>query len=168
MDSYWSYDDADTWYDNVDKWKQLNFPIDADSLVQNDYKPPAVVMSTAITPANVSAPLVISWKPDDPKDSFYVYLHFTEIQVLAKNQTREFNITLNGKLWYENESPRYHSVNTIYSTSGISGKLINFSFVMTETSTLPPIINAIEIYRVKEFPQQDTYQGDGMPRKQKI
>ncbi|KAL2968272.1 hypothetical protein AAZX31_15G021100 [Glycine max] len=28
------------------------------------------------------------------------------------------------------------------------------------TSTLPPIINAIEIYRVKEFPQQDTYQGD--------
>ncbi|KAL5156663.1 LRR receptor-like serine/threonine-protein kinase IOS1 [Glycine soja] len=159
-DRYWSYDDADTWYDNVDKWKQLNFPIDADSLVQNHYQPPAVVMSTAVTPANVSAPLVISWKPYDPKESFYVYMHFTEIQVLAKNQTRQFNITLNGKLWYENESPRYHSVNTIYSTSGISGKLINFSFVMTETSTLPPIINAIEIYRVKEFPQQDTYQGD--------
>lgn len=136
--------------------------------MQNDYKPPAVVMSTAITPANVSAPLVISWKPDDPKDSFYVYLHFTEIQVLAKNQTREFNITLNGNPWTENISPRYHSVNTIYSTSGISGEKINFSFVMTETSTLPPIINAIEIYRVKEFPQPDTYQGDGMPRKQKI
>ncbi|KAL2578657.1 hypothetical protein AAZV13_15G020600 [Glycine max] len=152
-DRYWSGADLDT-------WRPLNFPIDADSLVQNDYKPPAVVMSTAITPANVSAPLVISWKPDDPKDSFYVYLHFTEIQVLAKNQTREFNITLNGNPWTENISPRYHSVNTIYSTSGISGEKINFSFVMTETSTLPPIINAIEIYRVKEFPQPDTYQGD--------
>ncbi|XP_028202264.1 LRR receptor-like serine/threonine-protein kinase IOS1 isoform X5 [Glycine soja] len=159
-DRFWSYDDVDTWYDNVDKWKQLNFPIDADSLVQNEYQPPAVVMSTAVTPANVSAPLVISWKPYDPKESFYVYMHFTEIQVLAKNQTREFNITLNGKLWYENESPRYHSVFTRYTPKGISGKLINFSFVMTETSTLPPIINAIEIYRVKEFPQPDTYQGD--------
>ncbi|KAH1207515.1 putative LRR receptor-like serine/threonine-protein kinase [Glycine max] len=156
----YSYDDVDTWYDNVDKWKQLNFPIDADSLVQNEYQPPAVVMSTAVTPANVSAPLVISWKPYDPKESFYVYMHFTEIQVLAKNQTREFNITLNGNLWYENESPRYHSVFTRYTPKGISGKLINFSFVMTETSTLPPIINAIEIYRVKEFPQPDTYQGD--------
>uniref|UniRef100_A0A0R0G434 non-specific serine/threonine protein kinase n=1 Tax=Glycine max TaxID=3847 RepID=A0A0R0G434_SOYBN len=152
-DRYWSGADLDT-------WRPLNFPIDADSLVQNDYKPPAVVMSTAITPANVSAPLVISWKPDDPKDSFYVYLHFTEIQVLAKNQTREFNITLNGNPWTENISPRYHSVNTIYSTSGISGEKINFSFVMTETSTLPPIINAIEIYTVKVFPQPDTYQRD--------
>ncbi|KHN32668.1 Putative LRR receptor-like serine/threonine-protein kinase [Glycine soja] len=160
-DRYWSYDDADTWYDNVDKWKQLNFPIDADSLVQNHYQPPAVVMSTAVTPANVSAPLVISWKPYDPKESFYVYMHFTEIQVLAKNQTREFNITLNGKpSSFKNVSLMYHSVRTIYTTSGISGKLINFSFVMTETSTLPPIINAIEIYRVKEFPQPDTYQGD--------
>jgi len=122
-------------------------------------------MSTAVTPANVSAPLVISWVPDDPTDQFYVYLYFMEIQELETNQTREFNIKENGKLRYSKFSPLNQLVTTLYSSSSSSGKEMTYSLEKTKNSTLPPIINAIEIYKVKDFPQSDTFQGDGMPQK---
>ncbi|XP_068498665.1 LRR receptor-like serine/threonine-protein kinase IOS1 [Phaseolus vulgaris] len=150
------------WYtcDFEEDWTPLNASIPDDSFVDNDFKPGATIMSTAVTPANGSAPLVISWEPQDETDEFYVYMHFTELQVLTGNQTRQFNITMNGKLWYENCSPQYMSVSTIYSPPGGSGKEIKFSLERTENSTLPPIINAIEIYKVKQFHQSDTFQGD--------
>ncbi|RDX62675.1 putative leucine-rich repeat receptor-like protein kinase, partial [Mucuna pruriens] len=145
------------WINNND-WKQLNASIPADSLKQNDYKPAAIAMSTAITPVNTSAPLVISWVPQDQNDQVYVYMHFTELHVLAKNQTREFNIIQNGKPWLQNFSPQYLNVTTI--TSVTSGKEIKYSLEKTKNSTLPPIINAIEIYRIIDFQQSDTFQGD--------
>ncbi|RDX71291.1 LRR receptor-like serine/threonine-protein kinase IOS1, partial [Mucuna pruriens] len=141
-------------------WTPLSVSIPNDSLVPNYYQLPAIVMSTAVTPANASAPLVIRWEPQNPTDQFYVYLHFTEIQVLPTNQTRQFNIIRNGETKFPNLSPRYLGVNTIYTESAINGKEIKYSLEMTKNSTLPPIINAIEIYRVIDFPQSDTYQGD--------
>ncbi|KAL2332318.1 hypothetical protein Fmac_019899 [Flemingia macrophylla] len=154
-DRYWTACDF-----NQDWTSVVNELITDDSLEQNDYKPPAVVMSTAVTPANASAPLVISWEPEDENDQLYAYLHFTEIQVLAANQTREFNIMLNGESWYEKQSPQYLHVNTIYSQSAFSGKEVKFSLEMTKNSTLPPIISAIEIYKVIDFQQLNTFQGD--------
>jgi len=119
-------------------------------------------MSTAVAPANDSAPLVISWQPKDETELFYVYMHFTEIQVLTTNQTRQFNIRRNGDYYF---SPRYHVVDTIYTTSAISGKVIKYSLERTENSTLPPIISAIEIYRVIDLQKPQTLQADGKPPK---
>ncbi|XP_014499513.1 LRR receptor-like serine/threonine-protein kinase IOS1 [Vigna radiata var. radiata] len=147
-------------YGNINNWTELNVSISADALDQNVYKPPAIVMSTAATPSNVSAPLVIRWKPADPTEQFYVYLHFMEIQELATNETREFNILENGKLRFSKFSPRNLLVNTLYSSSPSSGKEIIYSLEKTENSTLPPIINALEIYSVIDFPQSDTFKGD--------
>ncbi|QCE09023.1 serine/threonine-protein kinase PBS1 [Vigna unguiculata] len=150
------------WYnygDNKD-WKQINASIAADSFDQNDYRPPGIVMSTAVTPVNASAPLVISWEPQNPTEQYYVYMHFFEIEVLGKNQTREFNITQNGRPWYQNLSPLPQSINTIYSRAGISGEKIEYSLEKAKSSSLPPILNAIEIYRVINFQQTDTHQGD--------
>ncbi|KAH1219348.1 LRR receptor-like serine/threonine-protein kinase IOS1 [Glycine max] len=154
-DRFWNTCDFDEDWTPV-----LNASIPADSLEQNDYEPPAIVLSTAVTPANVSVPLVIKWVPQDPTDQFYVYMHFLEIQVLATNQTRQFSITENGKTWFPNLSPTNQSVDTIYSLRAVSGEQIKYSFEMTENSTLPPIISAIEIYRVIDFQQSDTFQGD--------
>ncbi|KAG4961510.1 hypothetical protein JHK87_038143 [Glycine soja] len=154
-DRFWNTCDFDEDWTPV-----LNASIPADSLEQNDYEPPAIVLSTAVTPANVSVPLVIKWVPQDPTDQFYVYMHFLEIQVLATNQTRQFSITENGKTWFQNFSPANLVVGTIYSTKAVSGKQIKYSLEMTKNSTLPPIISAIEIYRVIDFQQSDTFQGD--------
>ncbi|ESW22558.1 hypothetical protein PHAVU_005G163100 [Phaseolus vulgaris] len=154
-DRYWSYDD------NINDWKQLSVSISADALEQNVYKPPAIVMSTAVTPSNVSAPLeVINWMPDDPTDKFYVYMYFMEIQELATNQTREFNIVENGKQVYSKFSPKNLLATTLFSLSASSGDEIIYSLVKTKNSTLPPIINALEIYKAIDFPQSETFKGD--------
>ncbi|ESW22550.1 hypothetical protein PHAVU_005G162400 [Phaseolus vulgaris] len=146
---------------DLEDWTQLSASISDDSFSENDYKPGATIMNTAVTPTNSSAPLVLRWEPEDPTEQFYVYMHFAEIQLLTTNQTRQFNISQNAESgWLQNYSPQYQSVLTIYTSSPISGKEIKYSVVRTETSSLPPIINAIEIYTVKEFQQSDTFQTD--------
>ncbi|XP_068498666.1 LRR receptor-like serine/threonine-protein kinase IOS1 [Phaseolus vulgaris] len=122
-------------------------------ITESEYHPPAIVMSTAVTAVNANAPLVISWEPENETDQFYVYMHFMDVQVLTTNQTRRFNVMLNGKLWYANCSPLYMGGNSIGGPTGLSGKEIKFSLERTENSTLPPIINAIESYRLIESHQ---------------
>jgi len=119
-------------------------------------------MSTAVRPPNDSAPLLIRWNPEHETDELYFYMHFTEIQELTTNQTRQFNIMRNGELWIPNFSPRYLVVDTLNTSSAVSGKEIKYSLVRTGNSTLPPIISALEIYRVIDLQKPQTLQGDGI------
>ncbi|XP_052727067.1 LRR receptor-like serine/threonine-protein kinase IOS1 [Vigna angularis] len=143
-----------------ENWKPLSASISDDSLNQTDYKQGATIMSTAVEPENDSAPLVIRWGPKNETDKFYVYMYFTEIHVLTTNETRLFNIMLNDESLVQNFSPRYHIADTLYPSAAISGKEIKFSLERTESSTLPPIISAIEIYRVIDSQNPETFQGD--------
>lgn len=120
-------------------------------------------MSTASTPKNDSIPLMFEWEPDDPISQYYIYLHFAELEILNANQSRSFNITINGNInWYASFVPEYLSTATIYSPSVLPrGKYI-FSILKTQSSTLPPIINAVEIYSVKNLSLSATDQEDGM------
>ncbi|KAL2332310.1 hypothetical protein Fmac_019891 [Flemingia macrophylla] len=151
------------WYtcDFKQNWTSVqNASIATASFGRNRYQLPAIVMSTAVIPTNASAPLVISWKPEHENDQFHAYLHFTEIQVLAANQTRQFNITTGDLAPIANFSPQYLNVTTAFTNLPIRGKEINYSLEITKNSTLPPIINAIEIYKVIDFQQLNTFQGD--------
>jgi hypothetical protein len=144
------------------KATDLSTSLPIDSQAHNDYQPPSVVMSTAVTPINGSAPLEFNWDSDAKTSEYYIYIHFAEVVKLEANQSRSFNITLNGKYWYGPLVPDYLSTTTLYSPSAITGsKKYEFSIFKTETSTLPPILNAIEIYSVKYFLQSETDQGDG-------
>ena len=58
-------------------------------------------MSTASTPINVSAPLELNWNSQNATSSqYYVYMHFAEVVNLKANQSRSFNVTVNGKFFY--------------------------------------------------------------------
>lgn len=130
----------------------------------NDYQGPSTVMQTAVIPTNGSNSLQLSWEPNDPKFLYYAYLYFSEFEnVQANNQTREIIIYINGIDWFGPFSPLHFAANTIYGTSPIlTAEKIEFSINTTESSTLPPILNAYEIYRAKEFLQLLTNQQDGM------
>ncbi|RHN39168.1 putative transferase [Medicago truncatula] len=118
-----------------------------DLLGQGSYKLPAIVMSTAAIPVNASAPLQLEWETYNVNDRFYLYMHFNEVEELAANETREFNITVNDKFWFGPEIPGYRSVNTISSIRPLTGaKRYQISLYKTENSTLPPILNAYEVY----------------------
>ena len=90
-------------------------------------------------------------------------MHFAEVVKLRANESRSFNITINGELWNDEPlSPRYLLTDTVYSTTALTGGKYVFSILKTGNSTLPPIINAIEIYTVKDLPRSETDQQDGM------
>lgn len=122
-------------------------------------------MRSANTPLNASEPLQFYWETKNSSDQYYVYIHFAELVPLKANQSREFNLYLNNELWYEDGPiiPRYLVTNTIYSNLPASGSLkYDVSINKTATSTLPPIINALEIFKVKQFPHMETDETDGI------
>lgn len=134
--------------------------MDAES--HNSYQPPAVVMNTAGTPKNASQSMDFYLETEDPSIQFYVYMHFAEVQILQANQSRQFNISLNGEHWYGPFSPNYLLTTTVFSPTALNGGNYSFSLYKTGNSTLPPIINAMEVYSVKEFLQLQTEQIDGI------
>ncbi|XP_004297625.1 PREDICTED: receptor-like protein kinase At3g21340 [Fragaria vesca subsp. vesca] len=135
-------------------WGELSTTVD--SIVQNSYQMPSIVMSTAGTPLNASNPMYIGWNTPDTSSEYYVYMHFTEIQKLKANETRSFNITLNDKPFYGPLVPDNLSTITVYSPAALTGGNFTFSLFKTESSTLPPILNAMEYYRVIDFSQSET------------
>lgn len=152
-------------YDRV--WKPYNYynwtQLSTNSVVvsSDDYNPAESVMTTASTPQNSSESLYFYFETLDPTSQFYFYLYFAEVEELRPNQTREFDIYLNGKLWFGPVNPRYLNTTLVHSTAPV-GKGMNYFWVIrTENSTLPPILNAIEVYTVKELLQSQTTQSDG-------
>ncbi|XP_065621921.1 putative leucine-rich repeat receptor-like protein kinase At2g19210 [Quercus suber] len=91
----------------------------------------------------------------------YIYMHFAELENLQPNQSRQFNIFLNGNLWEGSFVPRYLNTITVHSSpDGEIGQQFQIWINQTETSTLPPILNAVEFYTLKRFLQAQTDQED--------
>ena len=115
---------------------------------------------------NTSNPLVYGFANDygQENQSYYVFVYFAELQKLKAKQYRAFNIFQNDELWYGPLAPDFLSATTISSTSPVAMTDGNytFSFVKLENSTLPPILNAVEIYKTVNFFQSETDQDDGM------
>lgn len=109
--------------------------------------------------------LDISWhvSSDDPDNTsaYFVYMHFAEVKKLQANQSRAFEIFHNGEFFYGAFSPPYLKAETIYSPTPLIGGAHTIKISKTPNSTLPPIINAWEVYMRKEFPQSETDQRDG-------
>lgn len=146
---------------NFEGWNIVN---SSHTFQPNYYDPPGVVMSTAVAPRNENVSSVsIYWTTDDQRtEDFYIYLHFAELEKLEKNETREMNIYLNDTLFYGPVVPNYLSLTTIYSTQPKRGSTLQVMVNRTENSTLPPLLNAMEIYTVKYFEYSETDQNDGI------
>lgn len=131
----------------------------------NDYNPPKAALATAAIPTNASEPLTIDWtNAEKPDDIYYLYRHFAEIQDLKTNETREFNMVWNGELMSTDPVvPKELEISTIYSvTPRICAKgECSFQLKRTNRSTLPPLLNAFEVYTVIQFPQSETNENEG-------
>ena len=120
-------------------------------------------MSTASTPKNVSAPLELSWYTENATSEYYIYMHFSEVVKLKANQSRSLNITINGKHAYGPFTPEYLQTITVYTPSILEmAQKHDILISKIENSTLPPIVNAIEIYSVIDLSQSVTDKQDGM------
>lgn len=124
---------------------------------------PKAALKSAATPKNASAPLIITWKPRPSNAEVYFYLHFAEIQTLAANETREFDIVFKGNFNYSAFSPTKLELLTFFTSGPVQcdSDGCNLQLVRTPNSTLPPLINALEAYTIIEFPQLETSLSDG-------
>ncbi|MED6146638.1 hypothetical protein PIB30_036428 [Stylosanthes scabra] len=148
-----------------EKWTQISRRLSDDEyLALNFFQTPDVVLETAATPINATASLDFYLEDDydnnETQHQFYFYLHFTELQKLPANQTRSFSVALNGVPW-GNMELRYDFEDSKYTPTPYYGhKKYHISLSRTESSTLPPILNALEIYVVKDFSKLQTQKDD--------
>ncbi|CAF2334974.1 unnamed protein product [Brassica napus] len=126
------------------EWTQISTTFQVNNS-NNGYAPPKAALTTAATPTNSSAPLTIQWNSK-----------------LQTNETREFNIVWNGEVIHSLFTPPKFIAFTIYSASPrtCEGGECSLQLTRTNRSTLPPLLNAIEVYTVIQFPQSETNEID--------
>ena len=128
----------------------------------NSYNLSSLVMSTAMTPTNTTNPITMTLENSDSNVRYFAYIHFAEVEDLSlkPNLTREFDIRINGVTVHAAFSPKYRQTNTFVLNPESQTDIV-FSLVRTSKSTLPPIINALEIYIANSFSQSLTNEVDG-------
>lgn len=123
----------------------------------NEYQLPLTMMRTGVKALDIASNISLQYSLDVGGDDskFYVYLHFCDVEGTGNDGLREFNILLNDVPWPEPVQPRYLTTTTVPVEIHSRGE-IRLSLVSTKRSTLPPILNALEIYLEKELPLSDS------------
>ncbi|XP_056177069.1 probable LRR receptor-like serine/threonine-protein kinase At4g29180 isoform X2 [Syzygium oleosum] len=129
-------------------WEAINTSL-AVNTNENGYEAPPEVIQTAARPRNASEPLELRWTSSNASDQFLVYLYFAEVEQLQKNVSRKFNISWNGSQIFGPFSPRYLYSATISNSKALVGGEHRIVIYKTADSALPPILNAVEIYKVR-------------------
>ncbi|KAL5575543.1 hypothetical protein UlMin_017242 [Ulmus minor] len=148
------------WGAYLDDWSEVNTSLKIDPV--SDIDPPTEVMKTAGTRNNENSSMDVTWDSSDASAEFYYYIYCAELKNLTKNQYRAFNVILNGEpVSNTTIVPQYLVTTTLYSTSSFRGETTNtLSLVKLENSTLPPILNAYEIFQRMDFSHPETDQND--------
>eukprot|EP00261_Vitis_vinifera_P023137 XP_010654895.1 PREDICTED: putative leucine-rich repeat receptor-like protein kinase At2g19210 [Vitis vinifera] len=139
-------------------WKSIQAPYSSSSLSETEFKLPPKVMETAVKPLSGSY-LNFTLGGIDSSEEFYMYFHFAEFEEV-QDKIRQFTILLNDITIFDSIEPQYMVSETHSTKNSLSGRQLNFSLAKTNQSTLPPIMNALEIYMIKEFLQSPTEQQD--------
>ncbi|KAM0885146.1 hypothetical protein ACQ4PT_030534 [Festuca glaucescens] len=108
---------------------------------------PSSFLQTAITTAGNGTVLnVATWKASDSSLLFRVFLHFTDFQ---NSQLRQFNVYINDEN-LDNYSPNYLTASSVHNSgwSKTADGIYNITLAATNTSVLPPMISAYEIYNL--------------------
>lgn len=138
----------------------LNTSSNISSSQDDGFQVPIRVMRSFVAPSDDSNINIPWYMTPDPTIQQHIVLHLAEIQLLRSNESRIFDIFLNEKLWYGAFSPRYLQTDHIFTTEPINERSNMIRISKAANSTLPPILNAIEVYQVKSFSELATDNGD--------
>ncbi|KAM3411932.1 hypothetical protein ACQJBY_003541 [Aegilops geniculata] len=141
---------------------------------------PSAVMQTAVTALNgsMSKTVEVSWETEldhvHPTPGCIAILYTAELQILAGNDVRQFNIIVDDGPTDLPHTPEYlvtHGFANIEPHKCLSR--YNFTVTATANSTLPPIINAFEYFSVISTANvgtdiQDVFAIDGIKTKYRV
>ncbi|KAJ4806874.1 Leucine-rich repeat protein kinase family protein [Rhynchospora pubera] len=141
----------------LDTWSSIS----TNSIVQPDpdYATPSIVMQTAATTSSTNQSLDISWTGDNESVEFLIILHIGEIQDIPRTDYREFNILSQNPLFSHVFAPS--NLTSGWARYMDTGRTAYYtSLKATSKSTLPPILNAIELYVITPATGIPTYIAD--------
>lgn len=121
----------------------------------SQYEAPKSVLRTALSP--ISSSNITIFLDDNPfNDADFtciVVFYFLDFRNLSANQSRQFNISIDDDLWYSDVQLTY--LQATYRVVDPSQPYSHVSlYTLSEyNSTLPPILNAIELYWRMEMEQ---------------
>ncbi|KAJ3678968.1 hypothetical protein LUZ61_021132 [Rhynchospora tenuis] len=133
------------------------------TLITNDtdFGVPSAVMQTAAITLSTKQSLDLPWTSNNKSSVFYIILHISEIQDIPRTALREFDILSDGILLNTDVHIVPPKLDPWWiSYTDTDGTLYNVSLQATSNSTLPPLLNAIEIYFIIPATRIPTYKGD--------
>jgi hypothetical protein len=155
-------------YGTVAAWTNITTANDVDvSNITSSFDKPSPVLRSAVTPVNGTR-MDFSWNSDPALDNgnstYLLLLYLAELQKVPSNALRQFDIVVDkgtGNGSQQSFTPKYLSAELVKRMVQGSGQH-TVSLVATPEATLPPILNALEIYSVKPMTEIATNDADGM------
>ncbi|OWM76526.1 hypothetical protein CDL15_Pgr005490 [Punica granatum] len=123
------------------------------------YKVPVEVLMTAERTSNASYSYRYSWRTNSSNDVWYIYIHFMELQMVQQGQVRQFQVAINGKA-LTTVTPEYLKPVTVASLPTSGNNRMNVTITAMSQSTLPPFLNAIEVFHAIDLPNSPTHLDD--------
>lgn len=122
--------------------------------------PPSSVLLTAIAPPLSSQSIVLPNRVLSGEVPVYINTYFSEVSQLDSTENRSFAIFVDNERISDPIVPPYHDA--VEKTFNITvSASTNISLEATSDSTLPPLINAMEIFQVGDALTDGTDGKDG-------
>lgn len=146
---------------NLRSWNPTNTTGTVRYIAQDQFEAPSAVMQTAAT-VDDGFSLRFYWDAYESNKEldYFAVLHMAELTRLNSSEARICEIYLNNGLWYSKPfSPEFRYANAV---SGMVTGSTEYSFRIepTANSTLPPLLNALEIYVMVPTAERATDGGD--------
>ena len=122
--------------------------------------PPETVLKNATTANNTLQYISLITKLPDFDVPVYIITYFSEV-TQQKLQRRSFQLCVDDKPYSKPIVPPFGSVAEVYITNITASSNTSFTLVATSDSTLPPLINAFEVYSVSDALTPGTHFKDG-------
>eukprot|EP00261_Vitis_vinifera_P034711 XP_019075954.1 PREDICTED: uncharacterized protein At1g24485 isoform X2 [Vitis vinifera] len=110
--------------------------------------PPQAVLQNAITTSSTSESITIGTNLPAVEVPIYINAYFSEVTTLDSTQKRYLEINLDDNPVSNPIIPPYQEVLEVTITNLTASSNNNLSLVATSDSTLPPLINALEIFSI--------------------
>ncbi|CAA0811927.1 Leucine-rich repeat transmembrane protein kinase protein [Striga hermonthica] len=111
--------------------------------------PPSAVLQNAVTTTTPSGEIQLPTALPPGQTPIYLNMYFSEVTQLDTTQRRSFQVLMDTEpLMDQPILPPYGSCRELYASNLTVSSNATFSLVPTKDSTLPPLINAMEVFSI--------------------
>ncbi|XP_065034841.1 probable LRR receptor-like serine/threonine-protein kinase At1g05700, partial [Musa acuminata AAA Group] len=145
-----TWDPCNSYIIGCETWNFTSSTLGIKTISGDAYEVPGMVMGTATVAAhNFTLHYSLGYGLNSSvQTTFYIYLHFADFNYLSGNGSRIFQVRADGEPDSENISPAYLLATHVHFIHRLAYPGLKGYFNLTRVagSTLPPILNAAEVY----------------------